>query len=522
MRLPGALAATVFSNLLFGLSFPPVSWRPLGMLCLVPFLLALRGASLPRAALLGLVWSVGAAYAVGDAMPGMVEVYFLQPRLLGWLFFLGIALASSTPYYGSFALAYPTLLRRAGPLWRPLLVAAAWTAVELGRGRLLTPTTVAVGNPWALLGYSQVGWPVMLQIASVTGIYGVSFALVALNQGLSDLIGSAWDERRVPGRALAALGVAAAPLAVVLGFGVAVLSAAPAVDVTVGHRKVAMVQANLDLGSRWRPEFYGRNLDAYTRLSLEAVEAQAPEVVVWPESAFTFVVEDDPAFERALARLTRGTGAELVAGGPGVGEGDPPVYFNSVFVMDTDGEMRGRYDKRHLLPFTEFFPLRDVEFLRSRFERVQFFTHGRRTAPLPSRLGPAGVVICNEGMLPEVAAARVRDGATWLVNPSNDSWMATARWGEMMFDMISVRAVEQRRYLVRASTSGPSGVVDPWGRVRVRTTPLTDAVAVGWVAPRDTPSLYARCGDSFGFGCLALTAVVLLRWRRRGAEPAIG
>ena len=516
-----ALGATALSAVLFGLAFPPVSWRPLACVCLVPFLLALRRAPPLRAAGLGAAWGVLAAYAVGDAMPSSMAAYFHKPAAVGWLIFLIIAFASSVPFYTAFALAYGPLVRRVAPPWRALLVAAAWTAVELGRGRVFTGSTVSVGNPWGLIAYSQVGFEALLQIASVVGIYGVSFSLVALNAACADLVATATAPRAVRRCSLAGLGVAAVPGALALGFGWLVLAGAPAFDELSGHHRVAMVQADLDLGSQWRSEFYGRNLDHYLRLSLQAIDAASPELLLWPEGALSFPLEAEPDFQRALARLTGAADLELLTGGPGLDGDDPPAYFNSVFLLGTDGAIRGRYDKRYLLPISEFFPLRGIDWLRQRFGRVHSFTHGRRSAPLATRLGPAGILVCNEGMLPEVAAQRVRDGATFLVNPSNDSWLGRERWGAMMFDMISVRAIEQRRYLVRASTSGPSGVVDPWGRVHIRTEPLSRSVAVGWIQPRSGLSVYARVGDAFALGCaLAASGTLLLVRPRRGAAAS--
>jgi apolipoprotein N-acyltransferase len=126
-------------------------------------------------------------------------------------------------------------------------------------------------------------------------------------------------------------------------------------------------------------------------------------------------------------------------------------------------------------------------------------------------------VTCNEAMLPEVVARRVAAGAEYVVNPSNDSWLADAQYSEMQFDVVTVRAIEQRRYVVRASTSGPSAVIDPYGRVRVRSQPLTRSVIVGGVRPRRDLTLYQRVGDAFACACAAAVAVALFRRRRRGA-----
>jgi len=139
--------------------------------------------------------------------------------------------------------------------------------------------------------------------------------------------------------------------------------------------------------------------------------------------------------------------------------------------------------------------------------------------------GRAGVLICNEAMFPEIAAARVRDGAQYLINLSNDTWLNDRTYSEITFSMVAFRAIEQRRFLVRASSSGPSAIVDPRGRVLVRSQPLSQAFLSGAVAPLDQRTPYARLGDSFVFACAAVVVGVLLReaWATaRGAPPAAG
>jgi apolipoprotein N-acyltransferase len=131
-------------------------------------------------------------------------------------------------------------------------------------------------------------------------------------------------------------------------------------------------------------------------------------------------------------------------------------------------------------------------------------------APLDTRLGRAGLLVCNEAMLPEVAAARVRAGAEILVSPSNDSWIAGEGFAEHMLAVVGLRAIEQRRYLVRASTSGPSAVVDPWGRIPVRTAANRPFVLRGAVRPERDLTPYARFGDAFAVGCALVVAAALV------------
>jgi apolipoprotein N-acyltransferase len=157
----------------------------------------------------------------------------------------------------------------------------------------------------------------------------------------------------------------------------------------------------------------------------------------------------------------------------------------------------------------EYFPL-GIDLLRRSFGRIREFVPGDAPALLPTRAGPAGILVCNEAMLPHFAGRRVAEGAAYLVNPSNDSWARDPKFAQQMFDIASLRAVEQRRFVVRASTSGPSGVVDPWGRAQSRTAPASDAVAHGAIRAASARSLYGHVGDAFGGACAlgALAALV--------------
>ncbi len=135
--------------------------------------------------------------------------------------------------------------------------------------------------------------------------------------------------------------------------------------------------------------------------------------------------------------------------------------------------------------------------------------------------GPAGVVICNEAMFGHVVAERVRGGAGYLVNLANDSWGGESMYALQAFDMARLRAVEQRRYLVRASTSGPSAIVDPMGRVVASTPPASRGAIAGRIQASNTLTVYARLGDAFGVLCgLVALGACLLRPRTQAERLA--
>ena len=507
-RLGVHVVAAVASGVLYALAFPPLRWRALAWVALVPLLLALRGAGWRRRLALGVVWTLASGWSTGTWMPSAVASYFAQPLAIGIALFLLVTVGMAAPYYAAFAAAYAPLTRFGAAT--PLLAGAAWAAAELARGRLLNGTLVYVGNsPWATLGYSQAGFLPLLQIAAATGVYGVSFVVVAANAAIADVVATRGAARAAWTGLAATTAVAAA---VLLGGALALRSAGP----PLGHAvDVAIVQGDVGAAVRWSAEGPARTLETYQRLTRALLADHPPALVFWPEAAVTAFVDQDDAARRALAATLAGGGAELVMGAPRAGgpEGAPP-YANSMYLVAPDGALTARYDKQYLLPFMEYFPLR-LEMARRRFGRVREFTPGAATPPLPTRAGAAGVLICNEAFLPPVASRRVADGATYLVNPSNDSWVPDAGFAWQQFDIAALRAIEQRRYLVRVSDSGPSGVVDPLGRVVAHTEALTRDVLRASVAPATERSPYARVGDLFGVGCVVTVAVALARSARR-------
>ena len=513
------LAATALSALAFGLAFPPASVKPLAWVALVPFLLGLRGAGLATALALGEVWTLIAAWTVGSWMPAAVSTYFLQPPWLGWVFFFGVSTGMAGIYYMAFAVVYRRFVGRLDPRWMPWATAAAWTAAEVGRGRLFTAIAF-LSNPWGLVGYSQVGIDSAVQVASLFGVYGIGFAIAAANAAIAEALVLVWrgDARARP-RSVLAIGIA--PAAGLFAFGAIAMHRAPPRDQKApGARPVAVVQGHVNLERRWRSDSYGKNFDVYLAGAQEAFARSPGALVVWPESALDFFLEREELYQRAIARVAAAGGGEVAVGGPRQEGDDPaPRYFNSVFLVDGAGRVSAPYDKQALVPFTEYPPLAGLDLVRRRFEGVRFFSFGAPTPPLATRAGRAGVLLCNEGMLPEMAGRRVAAGAQFLVNPSNDTWIPSSRFADHLFDIVRLRAVEQRRWLVRASTSGPSAIVDPWGRVQVRSAPFERAVETGWIEPRDDRSLYGWIGDAFAFACVA--ALPIAWWAgRRGSRAA--
>jgi apolipoprotein N-acyltransferase len=508
--LAAAVVAAAATSLLYAAAYPPYRYAILAWIALVPFLLAVRRSSALASTVAAIAFPLIACALTIAWMPRAAATYYGQPFVVGILTFLAIALVMVAPYVIGFALLYRYLSRRPSVV-TPLAAGALWVLAEYARSHALT------GNPFVLLGYSHAGDPLLRQIADLSGVYGVSFVLAAANAALAELYlalrrEAAW--RQALGGALAV----AVLMSLSYGYGAWRVAAEPAGNTP--PTKVLLVQGNLDLGSQWRDDLYGQNLDVYLRMTVGGMRQHAPALVVWPENAMTFFLAREPLYRLSIAQVISTGGVQLVAGGPHfIADGER--YLNSAFLVAADGEILARYDKEKLLPFAEYFPLGQFDLLRRSFGRVREFTIGQPSPPLPTVAGHAGILICNEAMFPEIAARRVAAGADVLINLANDSWIGDAQYAELALDMSVFRAVEQRRYVIRSSTSGPSAIIDDRGGVRERSATSSQAIVSGEVERRAQTSIYAMVGDLFVVIC-ALSIIAALWRARAGAKGRMG
>jgi len=466
---------------------------------------ALRGARIREALFLGWLSAFAVAVWITDFLPGAITTYYEQGPVFGAVLFTLVVTVMCCPFHMLFSAWYARLDVRRGGVLRGVvliwLVGAAWVAAEYGR-------SVVGGNPWGLFAYSQADWPALIQVADLTGPYGVSFVLLVVGAALARST-DGWRAAR------ASLIVAGTLLASVLGYGAMRLAeASRAEGPTV---EVAVIQPNLDLGFQWRPELLGANLNVQLDLTAKAYAASRPRLVVWPESALTFFLEREATYRALMAFVLRPRNLQLVVGGVRPEGG---AFFNAAFVVEPDGRVSSSYDKEWLVPFAEYFPFRSIGWLNRRFGRVKQFTPGTRTDPLPTVVGPAAVVICNEALLPEVVRDRVRRGGAVIVNLANDGWLGAEAFSHRVLDVTLFRAVETRRYVLRASTSGTSSVIDPWGRVVVEAPPFVQTFVSAPVRPSTVLTPYTRVGDLFARVCVIVVLLELTTRRVRARRRA--
>jgi apolipoprotein N-acyltransferase len=282
--------------------------------------------------------------------------------------------------------------------------------------------------------------------------------------------------------------------------------------------EVTVIQGNIEQELKWRPEKKAQTIEQYSRLTREGLQGRLSELVIWPETALPFYPEHDPLFME-VRNLARSLNIFLLTGAPRVevgqvqaGETEPKMtFFNSSLLLDSQGNSLDRYDKRHLVPFGEYVPFADyLTFIQPLVENVGDFAAGRRQPPLSFGNFKLGVLICYESIFPDISRQWVEDGANLLVNISNDAWYGRSSAPHHSLAMAVLRAVENRRSLVRAANTGVSAMVLPSGRVEQPSELFTEAVLGQSVPLMATKTIYGQYGYMFGPACLAFIPVMLI------------
>lgn len=503
------LFMALLGGILLTAAFPKIDQGWLAWCALVPLFLALRSVT-PRVGFLlgfafGMAHYCGLIYWTAYTM----HVYGALPWFQS-IFVLLLLTTALSAYLGLFGLTVCALAGRPGQL---LMVApAAWVLIEWLRSRLFS------GFPWELLGYSQYDRLWVIQPADLFGVYGVS-ALIVLANAVLVLALLRWAEKPwrndLVSRRLVVRGgvIIAALLVITAGYGIHRINAVDARAADAVQAEVAVVQGNIDQAVKWDAGFQMLTTAKYKKLSAKAAE-QGVDLVIWPETATPFYLFHDNVLTQMVLQGIRDAGVDFIIGSPNVDlTGKAPAYYNSAYLIDAEGDVKGKYDKVHLVPFGEYVPFeRWLPFIDKMVAQVGDFKAGRRGDTLAWNDHPIGMLICYEGIFPELARAMARNGAQLLVNITNDAWFGRTSAAYQHFSMAVFRSVEHRRFFARAANTGISGFIDPSGRILASSDLYKDAVLSARVALLSEPTFYARWGDA----PLLLISLALL------ALPAVG
>jgi apolipoprotein N-acyltransferase len=385
---------------------------------------------------------------------------------------------------------------------------AVWVVNEFGRATLFG------GFPWVLLGSSQVTVLPVAQLASALGVFGVSGLVAGVSAAAAALFVLGGRLRAAP------LGAAFVVVGLVAVWGAARVSE-NALASSGDPIRVGIVQGNVPQEQKWDPAHAPAIVERYSALTRDAARRGA-RLIVWPESATPFYFEEDPAGREVLRLLARETGATLLFGSDQIEWATPRRFYNSAFALTPDGDTSA-YRKIHLVPFGEYVPLRNLLFFAAPLvESVGEFSPGTEYVMLPVGDRRVSAAICYEIVYPSLVRQFVLAGSELLTTITNDAWYGTTSAPHQHFEQAAMRAIEQGRYLVRAANTGISGVVDPYGRVLMRSRLFETTVLSGEVRFLTSRTLYARIGDLFAYASIALTLAALLVTSTRPRRHALG
>ncbi|MQA28941.1 MAG: apolipoprotein N-acyltransferase [Luteitalea sp.] len=381
-----------------------------------------------------------------------------------------------------------------------LLAPCVWVATELGRTHLFT------GFPWVLLGYSQANVLPVAQVASLSGVYGLS-ALVAAVSAAMAYAAVTVRRRYLP---------LAAVLALIGGLSVwGSLRIARATLTDEGQAlRVGLIQGNVAQQDKWDESKAGAIFAEYLRMTRQAI-GRGAEIVLWPESATPFYFEEDRAGADQVRRLAREARVPILLGSDQIERGAAPKYYNAAFLVRADGSSGGVYRKMHLVPFGEYVPLKRVLFFAGPLvEAVSDFSAGQAAVLLPVNGHLLSTSICYEVVYPDLVRQSVKAGSELLTTITNDAWFGRTSAPYQHFSQAAMRAIENGRYLVRSANTGISGIVDPYGRVLENTGIFAPAIVVGEARFLQGSTLYSRFGDVIAYASTLVAAVALLLVRR--------
>ncbi len=503
----GVLALACLSGTLLVLSFPPLRLGGLAWIALVPLLVVLIGrgpwAAFALSYLAGLVFVAGAFYWVWW-VPGY---NLLDEALLG--FYLGL-------YVAGWGLGVGWVRRRTSvPL--ALVAPALWVALEYVRSNL-----GFLSLPWMLLGHTQHLSIPTIQVASFTGVYGLTFLIVLVNVALAEMVlyasgrwGPSWPvgtRVRLPLGTLVSAGLLLTAV-VLYGLGV------------TGERfkgepiAVALVHTTVPRDQKWDLARRRSILERHEALTRQAA-ATAPQLIVWPETAVPGDVQHHQPLRQRVSQVAREANAALL-----VGSSEHAKFtdrrlldrrYNNMYLFSPAGEIAGQYRKITLVPFGEYEPLQGVvRWPKAIAAAMGSHLPGDRYTVFTLGSVPFSAVICWEIVFPDLVRRFVQGGARFIVNASNEAWFAGSAMPDQMLAMSVFRAVENRTAVARSANLGISAIIDPYGRVTRRFTGSgpdgapADGILAGEIRLAESGTFYTRHGDVFAFACIVASLVLV-------------
>ncbi|PXF56368.1 MAG: apolipoprotein N-acyltransferase [Deltaproteobacteria bacterium] len=509
MKVPWLLASS--SGLLLSVCFSPFSYFPAVALVLVPLIEAVWGKGWYYACRMGFLTGIVHFGTLLWWISPTISQYGNLPGWVAWpVFGLLVCYLAIYPAIWSGLLGYWTAGRSCLP--SSLALAGTWTLLEWARGHVLS------GFPWGYLAYTLEPVPPLIQTAEIWGPYGLTFLIVLLNvllwkffKGLLNT--DAKDSVFLQGKRVrpAQLGLFLVCLPGLWFFGEWRMEKIAHNDDLLPELRVAAIQGAVPQDRKWDPAFQVTTLDTYGKLSLKAVEGldnsemnrdngvkALPGLVVWPETATPFYFQVPGPLSEQVRSVARDLDVALLFGSPAYryNSAGKAEYLNSVYLLNPDGAIAGKYDKRHLVPFGEYLPWGWVTaWAQGLIPAVGQFSPGITSMPLSWQDLHVGVLICFESIFPTLSRETVLEGANFLAVLTNDAWFGRTGAPYQHEIMAIFRAVETRRWVVRAANTGVSSLISPCGVRTAKTSLFEPCYIEGRIHLRKGHTFYVKYGE---------------------------
>jgi len=486
------------SGILLTLSFPNFDLEFLAWFALVPLFCATEGKGLVRSFKLGVLTGIISFLGILHWIIVAVHTYGNVPLIPSGLILL-LLVAYLSLFIGAFTFLTRLIQIRSG-FQTILLTPILWVSLEYLRSFLLT------GFPWANLGYSQYLNLPFIQMADIIGAYGLSFVIVLVNATLFWVLHQ-WSKRLFPFREVMITAL------ILLGFLIYGYVKMEIVDRQMTQNpplKIGLVQGNIDQSIKWDKSFQLETLNIYEKLSFRVAEKK-PDLIIWPETATPFFFQDAKEFQPLVLDIPKKTNAFLLFGTPSYKIQKGKVsHYNSAYLISPSGDLIGKYDKIHLVPFGEYVPMQDLLFfIGSLGEGIGDFKSGREIFNFSLPQGKFGVLICFEIIFPDLCRRFVKRGANFLVTITNDAWFGRTSAPYQHFSIATFRAVENRVFIARAANTGITGFIDPKGRILKEGGIFTEEAVNGTIRLSSQKTFYTLYGDVFAWICSAFSIFLL-------------
>jgi apolipoprotein N-acyltransferase len=488
-----------FSGILLILSFPQFDLEFLAWIALVPLFYSIEGKGLYHSFILGFLTGVISFLGILYWIIVAVHTYGNVPLVLSGFILLLLVVYLSL-FIGAFTFLIRFIQIRSG-LQTILFTPVLWVALEYLRSLLLT------GFPWANLGYSQYLNLPFIQMADITGPFGPSFVILLVNATLFAVL-HPWSTKTFP------LKEVIITVIILLGFliyGYGKMGVAGRHMTQHPPLKVGLVQGNIDQSIKWDESFQKETLQIYERLSFKVAE-EKPDLIIWPETATPFFFQDAKEYQPMILSIPKKTNAFLLFGTPSYKLQKGKVnHYNSAYLTSPSGELVGKYDKIHLVPFGEYVPMQDLLFfIGSLGEGIGDFKSGKEIFNFALPQGKFGVLICFEIIFPDLCRRFVKEGANFLVTITNDAWFGRTSAPYQHFSMAAFRAVENRVFVARAANTGITGIIDPTGRILKKGPIFAEEVMNGTIRLSSQKTFYTLYGDVFAWACTVFSVLLLV------------